>query len=201
MSHTTLKEVYRIDTGGYGCRSVGSLVTLNLLDIEGVEVVSSDRGGELLAVAEIGRDVYDDVVRAVVKSGLDPRSVSVADLERALNPTPISTAEAERLGLIEPVKEPVRATVQKVQRIRIEVTDGYDPDVVIVEAGVPTEVEFSEGHGCLGRVVFDALGIEANLEEGGAVVKLPALAAGDYPFRCGMDMVHGMLVAEEGEAQ
>jgi hypothetical protein len=196
MSHTTLREVYRIDTGGYECRSVGALVTLNLLDIDGVDVVASQRTGELLAVTEAGSDVFDDVVRAVVKSGLDPRSVSIADLERALDPTPFSADEAETLGLIEAPKVPVRATIETVQRIRVEVTDGYDPDTIMVTAGVPIEIEFSEGHGCLGRVVFDDLGIDAGLEHGGAVVKLPPLDPGTYPFRCGMDMVHGTLVAE-----
>jgi hypothetical protein len=196
MSHTTLKEVYRIDTGGYECRSVGALVTLNLLDIDGVDVVASQRTGELLAVTEAGSDVFDDIVRAVVKSGLDPRVVSIADLERALDPTPFSAAEAEALGLIEAHKVPVRATIETVQRIRVEVTDGYDPDAIIVTAGVPAEIEFSEGHGCLGRVVFDDLGIDVGLEHGGAIVKLPPLDPGTYPFRCGMDMVHGTLVAE-----
>ena len=201
MSEMTLKKVFRIATNGFDCRSVEALVTLNLLEIGGVEVVASDAGGELLAVTSSGRDLFDEVVRAVVKSGLDPRTVSVADLERAFDPTPLSLDQAESLGLVEPPKEPVRATVQTIQRLRIEVTDGYDPDTVIVLAGVPVEIEFSEGHGCLGRVVFDALGIEADLENGGAVVKLPALEPGTYAFRCGMDMVHGTLAAEQGEEQ
>lgn len=196
MSHVLLKEVYRIDTGGYDCRSVGTLVTLNLLDIDGVDVVASDRDGELLAVTTAGNDAYDEIVRAVVKSGLDPRTVTVSDLERALDPTHFSIEEAERLGLIEPPREPVRATVETVQRVRVHVTDGYDPDTIIVEAGVPVEIEFSEGHGCLGKVVFDALGVEADLDQGGAVVKLPPLEPGTYAFRCGMDMVHGAVVAE-----
>jgi hypothetical protein len=196
MSHSPLKEVYRIDVGSFECRSVGSLVNLNLREIDGVDVVTSDRDRELLVVTTADRDVYDDVVRAVVKSGLDPRSVSIADLERALNPTPLSTREAEELGLIEPPKVPVRATIETVQRISVHVTDGYDPDTIIIQAGVPAEIEFSEGHGCLGRVVFDSLGIDAGLEHGGAIVKLPPLDPGTYPFRCGMDMVHGTLVAE-----
>lgn len=40
------------------------------------------------------------------------------------------------------------------------------------------------------------LGIEADLERGGATVDLPALEPGTYPFSCGMRMVHGQVIAE-----
>jgi len=62
----------------------------------------------------------------------------------------------------------------------VHVNGGYDPDTIILSAQVPTEISFSEGHECLGRVVFDALGIEADLEHGGALVSLPALEPGTY---------------------
>jgi len=78
----------------------------------------------------------------------------------------------------------------------VQVRDGYAPDTLFGEGGVPVRIEFSGGHGCLGRVGFDSLGIEADLEDGGAIVKLPALEPGTYGFRCGMDMVHGTLIAE-----
>ena len=100
------------------------------------------------------------------------------------------------LGLIEPPKVPVRAVVETVQRVYVNVTDGYDPDTIIIDAGVASEIAFSEAHGCLGMVVFEGLGIEADLEHGGAIVKLPPLEPGTYSFRCGMDMVHGTLIAE-----
>ncbi|MDP2232318.1 MAG: cupredoxin domain-containing protein [Actinomycetota bacterium] len=45
-------------------------------------------------------------------------------------------------------------------------------------------------------MVFESLGLEADLDQGGAVVHIPALDAGTYPFRCGMDMVHGTLIVE-----
>jgi hypothetical protein len=196
MDHTTHKQVYRIDVGGFPCRSVQTLVTMNVSEIEEVEVTSGDREEQLLVVTSADRDLHDDLVRAVVRSGLDPRSVTVANLERIVDPTPLSIEEAERLGLIEPPKQPVRATVETVQRVSIAVTDGYDPETIIIDAGVPSELSFSEGHGCLGRVVFDALGIDVDLENGGAIVKLPALKPGTYGFRCGMDMVHGTLIAE-----
>ncbi len=196
MSHLTLKEVYRIDTSGFGCRSVAALTTLNVLEIDGVEAVTVGQDGKLLAVTTVDRDLHDALVRAAVSSGLDPSAVKIADLERIFDPSPLSLAEADALGLIEPPREPFRAAVESVQRVHVIVTDGYDPDTIIIVAGVPAELEFSEGHGCLSRVVFDGLGIEADLENGGAVVKLPALEPGTYGFRCGMDMVHGTLIAE-----
>jgi len=44
--------------------------------------------------------------------------------------------------------------------------------------------------------VFEGLGIRADLTNAGAVVKLPALVPGVYPFSCGMHMVHGSVTAE-----
>lgn len=196
MSHAPLKEVYRIDASGFSCPSVAALVTLNVRELDGVEAVTVGRDGTLLAVTNADRDLHDEIVRAAVESGLDPLRVKAVDLERAFDPNPLSLEEAEALGLIEPAKAPVRAVVETVQRVYVTVTDGYDPDTIIVNAGVPAEIEFSEAHGCLGTVVFDGLDIETSLEEGGAVVKLPALEPGTYGFRCGMDMVHGTLIAE-----
>ena len=196
MSHAQLKEVYRIDATGFTCQSVAALVTLNVREIDGVEAVTIGRDGTLMAVTSADRDLHDEIVRAAVESGLDPQRVKAVDLERAYDPNPLSLEEAEALGLIEPPKVPVRAVMETVQRVYVTVTDGYDPDTIIVNAGVPAEIEFSEAHGCLGTVVFDGLDIETSLEDGGAVVKLPALEPGTYGFRCGMDMVHGTLIAE-----
>ena len=196
MSHAPLKEVYRIDASGFTCRSVAALATLNVLEIDGVEAVTSGGESTLLAITSAERDLHDEIVRAAVRSGLDPTRVKGVDLERIFDPNPLLLEEAEALGLIEPPKEPVRAVVETVQRLRVAVTDGYDPDTIIVKADIPAEIEFSEAHGCLGTVVFDGLDVEEDLEHGGAVVKLPPLEAGTYTFRCGMDMVHGTLIAE-----
>jgi hypothetical protein len=196
MSNTPLKQVYRIDVSEFTCRSVGELVRANVLEIADVEAVAAGRDGTLLVVTSSEQDRYDEIVRATVDAGLDPVSVKVSDAERIFDPMPLSLEEAGLLGLLEAPKEPVRATVETVQRISVAVTDGYDPDTILIEAGVPAEITFSEGHGCLGRVVFEALGIEADLEQGGATVRIPALEPGTYGFRCGRDMVHGTLIAE-----
>lgn len=190
------RELYRIELGREFCRSTEALATSNMLAIDGVEAAVTTEQGTLLVLSSGERNVFDSVVRAAVESGLDPGSLRVSPLERVFDPTPLSIVDAERLGLVSAPKEPVRAVLETVQRIRVSVTDGYEPDTILIDAGVPAEIEFSEGHGCLGKVVFDALGIEADLENGGAVLRIPALEPGTYPFRCGMDMVHGTLIAE-----
>lgn len=82
-----------------------------------------------------------------------------------------------------------------VQRIAVDVSAGYfDPTVIDLAAGVPTEITFSEGSGCMAEVEFPDFKISEDLTSGGAVVKLPALQPGEYGFNCGMQMVFGTLV-------
>ncbi|MBW3081548.1 HAD-IC family P-type ATPase [Bifidobacterium saguinibicoloris] len=85
------------------------------------------------------------------------------------------------------------------QRAVITVKGGYSPDMVTMRAGVPIVLEFDrkETGECTSHVVFGDLGIDAMLPGNAATeVRLPALAAGDYPFACGMNMVHGLLRVE-----
>lgn len=89
------------------------------------------------------------------------------------------------------------ATVEgAVQRISIDVSQGfYDPTIVNVKAGVPVEIAFGQGQGCLARVQFPGSGIDQDLTQGGATVTLPAMRPGEYEFHCGMSMVYGKIVA------
>jgi hypothetical protein len=194
MTLATRSEVYRIALSGRVCRSGFALLQMNVASVGHIVATTVSDSNTLIVVAEKGYDLYDQLVTAVVASGFDPFDVTVAELERIIDPEALTLDEAKTLGLVVPPKEPVRAEV--VQRIAVHVTDGYDPDRILVDSGVPVELAFSEGHGCLGRVVFDSLNIEADLENGGALIKLPALEAGTYPFRCGRDLVHGLLIAE-----
>jgi hypothetical protein len=82
-----------------------------------------------------------------------------------------------------------------VQRVFVDVSNGYfDPTTIELAAGVPAEITFSQGSGCLAQVQFPQLGIFEDLTNGGAIVRIPALDAGEYPFSCGMQMVFGSLV-------
>lgn len=197
MTPTDYTDVYSVGLEGITCRSGEALVTMHVLDIDGVETVSVDRERRLVALSSASRDLHDDIVRAVVTAGLAPTSIIATPFERAVGDDRLSAQERIVLGVTpEPQAPPARAAIQTVQRLTVRVTDGYEPDRIIVAAGIPVELTFTEGHGCLGRVVFDGLGVDADLEQGGAVVSLPALEPGEYPFSCGMHMVHGTLVAE-----
>jgi hypothetical protein len=198
MTSTQITEVYRVSLGESACRSAEVLAAMLVRDIDGVQVVSIDREGTLLALTSADRDVRDDVVAAVVRAGFAPETVLAAPFERVVQRMPLTLEETVALTAPEPCPEPVRAAVEtlQVQRVSVSVTDGYDPAHIVVAAGIPVEITFSEGHGCLAKVMFEQLGIEADLEHGGAIVRLPALDPGDYPFSCGMRMVHGTVTAE-----
>lgn len=81
------------------------------------------------------------------------------------------------------------------QRISVDLTKGYyDPSIIHAKAGVPLEISFGQGSGCLGSVLIPDFSVDQDLTNGGAVVKLPAMKAGEYSFSCGMQMVYGKII-------
>lgn len=114
MNLNELTQAYRIELGATACRSSAALVTMNVREIPGVEAVTAGREGTLIVVTSGHRDVRDELVRAVVESGLEPQSLSVIDLERQIDLTPMTIEEAQRAGLIAPPKQPARAVVETV---------------------------------------------------------------------------------------
>ena len=194
MQPPSSATVYRLRLAPGVCRSALALLSLRAEALGGARAATVTSEDQLIVVAHPGVDLLDDLIDVIVRAGLDPLEVTVASLERLVDPQGLPLETAVALGLVRPPKQPVRAT--PVQRIAVHVNGGYDPETIVVLAQVPTEISFSEGHDCLGRVVFDTLDIEADLENGGALVSLPALEPGTYRFRCGRDVVHGTLIAE-----
>ncbi|TLM66251.1 MAG: cupredoxin domain-containing protein, partial [Actinobacteria bacterium] len=90
------------------------------------------------------------------------------------------------------------ATVEAgVQGISVDVTQGYyDPDTIVLAAGAPAEITFSESSGCTSQVMSKDLGFFEDLTTGPKTVKLPALPPGEYGFSCGMQMVFGTIVVK-----
>lgn len=90
------------------------------------------------------------------------------------------------------------ATVEgNIQKISVDLSAGsYNPNVIKLKAGVPTEITFGQSNGCTAEVVSSDLGFQEDLTGGPRVVKLQGLAAGTYNFACGMNMVTGQIVVE-----
>jgi Cu+-exporting ATPase len=86
-----------------------------------------------------------------------------------------------------------------VQRIEVKVKGGYSPETISARPGLPLEIGFSreEDSPCSDEVWFPSLGIKAALPAfERTLVRIPATPNGRYPFTCGMNMLHGVLVLE-----
>ncbi len=84
-----------------------------------------------------------------------------------------------------------------VQEVRIRVKGGYDPDVIVVQAGKPVRLHFyrEEEASCSEMVIFDDFDQSAHLppfQE--TVVELTPKEPGEYGFQCQMGMLRGKLI-------
>ena len=86
--------------------------------------------------------------------------------------------------------------VDGVQRITVDTSNGYDPSVINLAAGVVAEITFKQAGGCLGQVKSGELGFFEDLTDGDKTVRLDGLAPGTYGFSCGMEMVFGEIVVK-----
>ena len=95
----------------------------------------------------------------------------------------------------------VPGSKQVAQEIKVLVKNGYDPDTIPVEAGRPVRLLFyrDETEECSERVIFESLGIEKELVAFETTpVDLMLDKPGDYPFHCGLSVMHGRVVAQVG---
>ncbi len=93
----------------------------------------------------------------------------------------------------------VVAAVAGVQEVRITVKGGYTPDTIVVRAGQPVRLQFfrDETADCSERVVFEDFGIDIALPAfQTTAVEFTPEQAGEFRFRCGMNMLKGLLVVE-----
>ncbi len=94
-------------------------------------------------------------------------------------------------------------TVAGVQEVRVLVKGGYTPDTIVVRAGEPVRLQFyrDETADCSERVVFEDFGIDAALPAFQTTpVEFTPEEAGEFRFRCGMNMLKGLLVVEPAGA-
>ena len=90
-------------------------------------------------------------------------------------------------------------TAGGVQEVRVIVKGGYTPDTIVVQAGKPVRLQFyrDETADCSERVVFERFGIDQQLPPfQTTAIEFTPDQPGEYPFRCGMNMLKGLLVVE-----
>jgi len=86
-----------------------------------------------------------------------------------------------------------------VQEIDVMVKGGYSPDVIAVKRGVPVRLNFyrDETSSCSEQVVLGDFGIARDLPAfKTTAVEFTPDKSGEFPFTCGMNMLHGKLVVE-----
>ena len=95
-------------------------------------------------------------------------------------------------------RQGVAATVVGgLQEIDVTVKGGYEPDTIVVKAGVPVRLNFTrlESSMCSEMVTFDGIDRSARLPEGETVsVEFTPEAPGEIPFQCQMGMLRGKIV-------
>ncbi len=88
-----------------------------------------------------------------------------------------------------------------VQEVRVTVKGGYSPDLIRVRRGVPLRLVFDrqEAGDCTSRVVFPDFAVSKRLPAFATTAVEPTPdRAGEFGFACGMNMVHGTLLVEDG---
>jgi len=87
------------------------------------------------------------------------------------------------------------------QEVTIQVRGGYDPAQVRVRAGSPVRLVFDrqETSGCSEEVVIPDFGIRRFLPaHQKTAVEITPREPGAHEFTCGMGMLRGRLIVEEG---
>jgi plastocyanin domain-containing protein len=102
-------------------------------------------------------------------------------------------------------RTPAHATalVQGVQEVTIQVQGGYDPSAVKVSADRPVRLVFDrqEASGCSEEVVLGDFGIRKFLPPfQKTAVEFTPSRPGAFEFTCGMGMLRGKIVVEEGKS-
>jgi hypothetical protein len=140
---------------------------------------------------------------ATATSGSDDAASQQYASQPANNPAPATGGDAaggcaccDTGGSGEAVEGAAVVEADGVQRIAVDASNGYDPNVIVLEAGTPAEITFSEGYGCMAEVMSADLGFFEDLQSGPKTVALDGLAAGTYDFSCGMEMVFGQVVVQ-----
>lgn len=85
----------------------------------------------------------------------------------------------------------------ELQEIKIVVKGGYEPDVIVVQKGLPVRLDFyrDETDDCSDTIVFGDFNIRKPLPAFKTTpVEFTPEKEGEYEFTCGMGMLKGKLI-------
>lgn len=100
-------------------------------------------------------------------------------------------------GITGDVAEGNATVTDGIQEVEVDLSRGYyQPNQLVLKAGVPADITFGQGSGCTAQVASNELGFFEDVSSGPKTVRLPALEKGEYPFYCGMQMVFGKIVVK-----
>lgn len=80
--------------------------------------------------------------------------------------------------------------------VTIAVAGGFDPEDILARQGVPLTLVFDrrESNPCTDEIVIPDFGVRQSLAAFSETrVRIVPAAAGDFPFSCGMNMLHGRI--------
>lgn len=100
------------------------------------------------------------------------------------------------VGVLPEQAEAAVGQAPAVREIEVIVDGGYRPGRIPVTEGERVRLKFvrREHSPCTREVVFPSLDIRRELPtDQPVVIELPALAPGEYQFKCGMNMIKGVL--------
>ena len=86
-----------------------------------------------------------------------------------------------------------------IQEVKINVKGAYSPDVIVVKQGVPVRLNFyrDETSPCSEEVILSDFRIARKLPAFQTTsIEFTPDKAGEFPFTCGMNMLHGKLIVE-----
>ena len=92
-------------------------------------------------------------------------------------------------------RKPVVASAD-VGEVTVVVEGGYSPDVIRARRGQPLRLVFDrrDSSPCTDEIVFPDFGIRRSLAPNAkTVIEIRPETAGEFPFSCGMNMLHGRI--------
>lgn len=135
---------------------------------------------------------------STLEAGFCESKATEESVRQALAPTGLlDTSAPAQSAAPAPAESAAAIPSGEGQTLTVDTSSGsFAPSQLSAKAGIPVEITFGQGTGCLAEVVFPELNVRQSLEGGPTSVKLPALEPGTYAFACGMDMQHGTLVVQ-----